>query len=412
MDNLIIFTSLLIFAFSSYIVWPSRQNVVSHLSVGGGFIAIFVPIVILNVKQDYPESVVALYVSVLLLGAVCYLPFFILGFAMAKGKTSKFTFDVLPEAVFEKRTVKLTQFLMLAGIAGLAISYAGMGFIPMFAKDPIAAKLFRAQYQAPYLRVAVLFRSSFYILATIMPIACIIWYKFRSGYFLLLVLAALVLMSFSLVRAGSFGGVVFAITIVMSLKSRKHFIILMFGIIGIFIMSSFFYYIIGVRTFTSNDNFWKILAAGSSDIQDQFEFLVKFEDNPVFTYGRTIYGGLIPGHYKWNPSVYTLSIIAPTEDINQVGSGGIRLPLPLWGYVSFKWIGVVLFCVSTGFLNGYFLRILKNWFAKFSSILIKTVCITAFGSIYGTIINFTQLNMFFMPPLVIILLYVYRFKWR
>jgi hypothetical protein len=410
-DSFLIFLSLMIFSFAGYILWPSRFNVVSHLSVGGSFIAIFVPTLILHIDERYP-TVVDLYLEVLMVGALCYLPAAILGFWSARRVQTKFSFDRLDECVYEGRTIRLTQRLLIFAIAGLAVSYLVMGFVPMFAREPIAAKLFRAQYQEPYRRVAVLFRASFYILATIMPIACIIWYKYRSRFFLYAILCALGLMVISLVRAGAFGGIVFAFAIIMAFKSRTHFALLMISMIAVFILSSFFYYIIGVRSFTGNENYWEVLAQGSSDIEDQLQFLVRFQENPVYTYGRTIYGGLIPGHYKWNPSVYTLSIIAPNEDINIVGSGGIRLPLPLWGYVSFQWLGVVVFSVSTGFLAGYFLRVLKNWFEKFPSILIRTVCVVVFGTLFGTIIGFSQLNMFNIPPLLICLMYIYRFKWQ
>ena len=115
-----------------------------------------------------------------------------------------------------------------------------MGFLPIFAREPIAAKLFRGPYQAPYLRVAVLFRVSFFLLSTIMPIACIIWYKIRTRLFLWLVISGIWLMIASLQRAGAFSGIVFAAILIMSFKSRTQFTILMVLLVGIFVMSSFF----------------------------------------------------------------------------------------------------------------------------------------------------------------------------
>lgn len=413
LESILIFISLSIFTFSGYLVWPSRYNILAHTSAAASFISIFVPTLILDVQKDYPGPVVQLYIWTLLVGVICFFPGVVLGFISARNIQTTFSFDVMGERLYEKRIIRLTKFLLLSGVFGLIISYIGMGFMPIFAADPIAAKLFRGPYQAPYLRVAILFRPSFFILSTIMPIACIIWYKYRSPIFFFGIVAGLFLMIASLARSGAFGGIVFAFTIIMALKSRFHFVVLMIILVGIFILSSFFYYIIGVRTFSGQENIWEVVVAGAPDIQDQLHFIDRFNENPIWTYGRTMYGGLIPGHYKWNPSVYTLSIVAPTEDINDVGSGGLRLPLPLWGYVSFQWTGVVLFCFITGILNGIFLRILKTWATKFKSELVIATATIAFGTVFGTnIVGFTLLNMYFLPPTFVMLFYLYRFKWK
>ena len=412
MNTLIIGISLLVFNLAGYLLWPSRYNVIQHLSVGGSFVAVIVPAFILEVHNDYPPEIVDLYVQILWVGLVSVLPGLVIGFMLGKGRTTNLSFDVMSNPAYEERVMHLTKILMIIGISGLVISYLVMGFIPLFAADPISAKLFRGPYQAPYLRVAVLFRASFFILSTIIPIAFIIWYKTKKLFFLVSVLAVVVLMAMSLARSGAFSGIVLAVAIIMSFKSRFTFVLLMFLLVGVFIGSAFFYYIIGIRTFDENVNVWRVLNAGTPDIEDQLNFMVRFQENPVWTYGRTIYGGLIPGHYQWNPSVYTLSVVAPGIDINEVGSGGLRLPLPMWGYVSFKWIGVVLFSFVTGLMGGFFLQLLKSWIQKFDSIILRATAIVIFITVFGNIINFATLNMYFIPPILVMLFYMYRFKWK
>lgn len=385
---------------------------VQHLGVGGSFVAIVVPAFILQVQDQYPQEIVDLYVQILLVGVLALLPGLILGFMMGKGRTTNFSFDIMASPDYELRVISLTKTLLTIGIAGLVISYAVMGFIPLFAADPISAKLFRGPYQAPYLRVAVLYRASFFILSTIIPIAFIIWYKTKKPFFLFSVIAVVVLMAMSLARSGAFSGIILALAIIMSFKSRFTFAVLMLMLIGIFIGSAFFYYIIGIRTFDANVNIWRVLNAGTPDIEDQLNFMIRFQESPVWTYGRTIYGGLIPGHYQWNPSVYTLNIVAPGIDINEVGSGGLRLPLPMWGYVSFKWIGVVLFSFVTGLMGGFFLQLLKNWIQKFDSIILRATAVVIFVTVFGNLVNFATFNMYFIPPIVVMLFYMYRFKWK
>lgn len=412
MNTLIIGFVLLVFSLAGYLLWPSRYNVIQHLSVGGSFVSIIVPAFILEVHEEFPPDIVDLYVKILWVGLLAVLPGLFIGFMLGKGRTTNLSFDVMSNPAYEQRVMQLTKILLIIGISGLVISYVGMGFIPLFAADPISAKLFRGPYQAPYLRVAVLYRASFFILSTIIPIAFIIWYKTRKLFYLVCVLVVVFLMAISLARSGAFTGIVLALAIIMSFKSRFTFVLLIFMLVGIFVGSAFFYYVVGIRTLDADTNIWKVITAGTPDIQDHLNFMIRFQENPVWTYGRTIYGGLIPGHYRWNPSVYSLNVIAPGIDINDVGSGGLRLPLPLWGYVSFKWIGVVLFSFITGLLGGFFLQLLKNWIQKFDSIILRTSAIVIFITVYGNIINFATLNMYAIPPILIMLFYMYRIKWK
>lgn len=412
MNSLLICVSLLILTLGTYIIWPSRYNVIQHLAVGGSFVSIIVPAMILSVQNDYDPEIVALYTEILAVGSLFFLFGLIAGFLSGKNIKTNFSFDIMSTEDYEKRVVTITRNLMLAGIIGMVFSYIVMGFVPMFAQDPISAKLFRGEYQAPYIRIAAIYRSSFFILATIMPIACIVWYRFRSKLFLVLIISSLLLMIVSLARSGAFMGVVFAFAIVMSFKSRWHFVILMTLLVGIFVLSSFFYYIVGIRAYSDDKNIWEIITAGTPDIPDQLDFLTRFEEKREWTYGRTVYGGLVPGHYQWNPAVYTLVMVNPGKDINDIGSGGLRLPLPVWGYVSFEWIGVIIFSISTGFLTGWFFRMIKDMFKRFSSILTRTVIIIGFGAVVGIIANFTQLSIYLFPPAMFSMLYLFRFKLR
>jgi hypothetical protein len=412
LDNFLIFISLTLFAFSGYVVWPSRYNVLTHGAVAGGFISIIVPSVILGIPNKYPDAIVDLYTRILVVGIIFFLPGLIGGYLSGRRWITSFSFDIMETADYEKRVIKITRNLTLIGIIGLMISYSVMGFLPIFAREPIAAKLFRGPYQEPYLRVAILFRVSFYLLSTIMPITCIVWYKIRTRLFLWLIIGGIWLMIASLQRSGAFSGVVFAIIIVMSFKSRLQFGILMILLVGVFLMSSFFYYIVGIRTLDRDESVWEVIGASAPDIDDQLNFMEKFDQAPVYTYGQTMYGGLIPGHYKWNPSVYTLSIVAPNRDVNDVGSGGLRLPLPLWGYVSFQWTGVILFSLLTGILTGIYLGILRTWIQKYESLIVRATAIIAFSAVTGPIVGFTLLNMFLLPPALIMMLYLYRVRWK
>jgi hypothetical protein len=414
MNSLIIFLALAVFMSAGYIVWPSRYNVVTHLTIGGNFIATFVPAIILNIQDSFNANVVKLYSNILLVGVITFLIGLFFGFNRKPIKT-RFTFDVFDDLRYQKRAIKITKYLTVSSIILLALSYAGMGFVPALAADPLMAKFFRGPYQEPYMRVAILFRSSFYILSTVIPITAIIWYQTKSNFFLIITLVAVFLMALSLQRSPSFSGLLLAFATVMSFRSKVHFKFLLLIIVGLYVFSSVFYYLVGAReldysNFHTSHPYWEIIASGSSDISDHLQFMEKFVQKPVWTYGRTIYGGLIPGHYEWNPSVYTLKVLATGEDLNEIISGGVRLPVAVWGYVSFSWPGVIFFGLISGFFYGYSIKYLKSKLLSNSSIITKMVIVVVFNIVFSNLYYFYILSLYMMPPTVIMLFYMYRFK--
>jgi hypothetical protein len=415
LNSLLIFISLAIFGSGSYLVWPSRYNVMTHLTVGATFIASFVPSIILSVQDDHPQPIVDLYVRIISIGCICYVIGLFAGFSI-KPKVSKLSFNVMPKELYEKRILRITKNLLYFGVIGLALSYAIMGFVPIFASDPIAAKFFRGAYQAPYLRAAILYRTSFFILSSIITISFVIWYERRQKVFLYGTVAAVGLMFLSLSRGPAFTGLLLAVAIIMSFKSRFYFKLLLAGIIGLFLLSSLFYYVIGIKSFaTEKENgnstdFWSVIAASAPDESDQLQFLEMFQQKPVWTYGQTLYGGLIPGHYKWNPSVYTLNVVDPNVDTNDVASGGLRLPVAMWGYVSYEWTGVIIFCLLAGIIRGIILKYTKLWILTHNSLLIRAVIIFINIALFEQFAEFYDLSLYYMPAAILSLFFIYRFR--
>jgi hypothetical protein len=417
MQSFLIFFCSSIFACGGYLVWPSRYNVMAHLNLGFVFIAYFVPAIILHDQNDYAPNIVSLYTIILLLGSACYVLGLFAGFLIKPIHFSHFSFSVLETTVYKEQIIRVTRFFLLTGIIGLAFGYLLMGFMPAFAADPVSAKFFRGQYQVPFY-VSIVYLSSFFILTTITPVAIVIWYiDKKKRLFLFGSIMAVILMAVSLSRGPAFSGVVLAVAIIMSFKNWKTFFILIFLLLSAYLASSVFYFIVGVRDFTTvstsfkNDHvFWRILSAGTVDITDQLNFLDFFNKNPIWTYGRTIIGGLVPSHYDWNPAIYTLRVTNPGEDVTTLVSGGLRLPAPLWGYVSFKWLGVIAFCFLSGFLKGIFLKYTKYWIFKSQSILVATIIIIINMSIFQPASDFFILSIYSLPPVFVLIFYSFRFR--
>jgi len=389
----------------------------AHLNLGFIFIAYFIPAVILKEQNDYPNDTVSLYTLILGIGAVCFVIGLYSGFLIKPIRISNFSFSFLDAEVYKQRIVKITGQFLLIGIIGQSFGYLLMGFVPAFAADPVSAKFFRGPYQVPFY-VSIIYLSSFFILTTITPIAIMVWYtNKKKKLFLLGAIVAIMLMTVSLSRGPAFSGLVLAVAIIMSFKNRLTFTLLIVLLVGLYLLSSVFYFVVGVRDFADvsgnfkDDHvFWRVVSAGTVDITDQLTFMDFFNKDPTWTYGRTVLGGLIPGHYQWNPAIYTLNVVNPGEDATTLVSGGLRLPAPVWGYVSFQWFGVVIFCFLSGFFKGILLKFTKYWIFKSQSMLIATVLIVINISVFAQISDFFILSIYALPPLFVLGFYVFRIK--
>lgn len=419
MQAFLIFLFSAIFFIGPYLVWPSRYNIPVHISVAFVFIAYFVPLVILNVQDDYPTDIVSLYSSLLIVGGLSYIIGLYLGFLIKPFKTN-FSFEVLTVNFYEARVLRITRLFLIIGICGTILGYLLMGFVPMFAADPLAAKFFRNQYQVPFY-TSIIYLSSFYILGLVIPIAFLIWYCNKDKvFFLIAAIVAILLLAMSLTRGVAFTGIIYSILIIAAFKGRGAFTMTMLVVVGVYMFSSVFYYIIGIRNFSDFENigetdhlFWYILSSGTNDVNDQLSFLKNFESNPIWTYGRTIYGGLIPGHYEWHPSVFTLRVMNPPgTDVTTLINGGLRLPAPIWGYVSFQWPGVISFCFISGYFKGIICKYLKTWILEYKSMLICGVLTFTTIYLFDALSTFYTLYIYSLPPAFILIFYLYRVKWK
>ncbi len=416
MVGVIIFLGSAVYMCGSYLIWPSRYNITAHLNLAFVFLAFFVPAVILENQNDFAPELVTLYTELLIVGAIFYVIGLFTGFQIKAGPTS-FSFDVLETKIYERRVIRITKILLISGIIGETLGYLLMGFVPMFAADPLAAKFFRGPYAVPAY-VSAIYLSSFFILSTIVPIGLMIWYQNKKKVlFLFLIVTAVGLMMLSLARSPAFSGIVLTVAVIMSFKSKKLFVAFILLIFGLYAFSSVFYFITGIRDYSemgfalkTDHVFWRVLSSGSNDVNEQLDFLRYFNNNPEWTYGQTIYGGLIPGHYYWNPSVYTLRVITMGQDVNEVISGGVRLPAPMWGYVSFQWPGAAIFSFLSGFARGAIIKYTKYWVNKHKSLLVIIIVMSINIAVFESLPYFFILSMYTIPPILVFLFYMFRFK--
>jgi hypothetical protein len=110
-----------------------------------------------------------------------------------------------------KRVEKITKYFFYFGVAGFLISYVVMGFVPMFASDKLNAKFFRGQYQAPYLRAAILFRVANFVMYSLPPLLLIIWYEKRNKIYLFYLIIVIFLIATTLTRGNILYGLLLSL---------------------------------------------------------------------------------------------------------------------------------------------------------------------------------------------------------
>jgi hypothetical protein len=417
MIGIILFICLTIQAVGTYFVWPSRYNIGCHMNLGFIFVAYFVPLIVLDYSNGFTGEIINLYALILIIGTAFYLIGLVIGNNLPLIKIN-YLFHYLPNDHYAKKVISITKKSIIAGIVGMIISFAVMGYIPALTSDPLMAKFFKGPYHNSYIRIAVLYRLSFFLLQTMMPIMIIVWYKERKLINLLLVILPIVLLTLTLARGAAFNGILLGLAIICAYRSRLLIFIYTLFLIFVYVIGSMSFYLVGIIfgidtliNILPDGSVWQLIASGSPDVNDQLTFLTSFNAHSVYTSGRTIFGGLVPGSYAWNPSIYTLSVINPGADVTTIASGGLRLPVPVWGYVSFGWIGVVVFSILSGIITAYCIKYVKAWIQG-ADLTKVTIILLLLGSLGVTLTNFYLISMYSFPVIFAMFLYCYKFKFK
>lgn len=406
---------LLIITIGSYLIWPSKYNIPAHLALAFIPVQYIIPTLILpNIISDYDQNIIELYTNILWLGAIFYILGLFIGNYTKNTDKNNFAWNKTTDADYCKKIINLTKNISIYSIVGLIFCFIVMGFVPAFASDPLSAKFFKGEYATPYSRVAIIFRISHFILQFTIPLLLVIWYYSKQYIYLLLTFISVVLLAVCLTRGPAFSGLLMGGGIIIAYKNKffTSYITLLFLIYSV---GSSMFYLVGILTgaehfmITDQDSsIYQVMSDGSPDVKDQLQLLTAFHNNSQYTYGRTFLGGLIPNNYIWNPSVWTLSVVNDTTDISDIRSGGFRLPLPMWGYVSFSWLGVILLSLINGILSSFFIRKTKQLLAEKNNVLIQAIIILVYIKVFDVIINFHLLNMYAIPIILVMCMYMYN----
>jgi hypothetical protein len=403
----------------TYLIWPNRWNIPAHLNLGFCVTAYFVPGLGTDVWDLFDDRTNLIYSQINILGACALLGGLLVGARVGLFDGSRpILMRLYDSGRMRLAAVERTQWVALVAIIGMIAAYRIMGFVPMFAEDPFSAKQFKNEYFEPYYRAAYLFRSSFSILVVVIPLLLTIWWvQGRRLKPFVLSGVSVVLIAVSLARQSFALGIITFMGIMATRSARGFRWFMVFNAL-IFPLGSAAYLLLGLLTgverFTSIysvDSIADVVSSGAPDIFDQLTFLSGFQDINNFTYGRTFFGGLVPGNFLWNPSVWSLTYDNLGADISDLVSGGLRFSTALWGYCSFGWIGVVLVPFFSGFLNGSMIRVLKR--LPLSSSLIASAFVLAIYMTLGhQLIEYYLLSIHEIPSIACALFLAYGLRTR
>ncbi len=380
--------------FLPILLWPSKRNTNFFISLPAYIVAYFGGSLYLidwaRMEYGIENDVQEFYAIILLLGTFLYLICFILGF-FQKNYIYKIL-DQLYQCVYPTHEKKLYIFGNILGITAIllfCISFYGMGFIPIFAENPFAAKYMADEYQDLYVAFAIPYRTAINLSGIALTLLVIRFLRKKQWITGLLIIGVLICLIFTMRRGIMASTVIAVIFSYMACKSRMKFSFWCICFLVIFCFGSalndIFYYFIGINQQIGMES----VLLGMPDIADHLLFLQKWlSGNWEYTFGTNFFGGLFPYHSEYNLAVLTLKVIGAKA--GEVASGGFRLSLPIIGYLSFGWIGIIVIVAVNAYIGGSILRFKKAQLTSLKSkdfILLNTLIFPYFIQVVPNILG-------------------------
>lgn len=389
-----------------YLIWRSRWNIPTHLAAGFCVTAYVIPGLFTDVWDRFSDDTILLFTQINAVGAVSLCIGIFLGNSIG-ARTQASPIAIAKRLRYDPgKLIWRVMLVVTVATIGIYLSYWVMGFIPMFAEDPFSAKQFKGIYRDMYYRAAYPFRFSFSILSATIPLILVLAWLKRSPYLMMLATFAFLAIFVSLARAATATGVLFFLGVLAArsqLGMRWYYPLVLL----VFPFGSVFYYMLGhvleVQALQSayvGESFSDYISSGAPDIADQLGWLYGFMSGDYYSMGRTMYGGLVPGNYQWNPSVWTLTFNDVGADISEMVTGGLRLSAGEWGYANFGWYGVVGIPMLSGLFNGLMLQRIKSALPVMNTIQI-TVALMLYSTLGMQIVQFYFLSIHNIPAIAV-----------
>lgn len=367
-----------VFYLGSLVVWPSRKNFIAWMSLPVFVIAYLIPLSFFDYSFAFDADAINRLAAINGVGAFFMLLGILLGRIVKFRSFERISFDLSWNSLNHELIISRIYVLMIFSVLVMFFCFMWMGQFPMFAADPYDAKFFKGPYKEKYDQVAFFFRLSQSILATVAPIACAYIFLPIGRRLILPVLLAVVIFSLALTRSEAGTGLALLL-VAWGFKSRGRFFVSQVVLLLLYGFGNVIYSLLGLGGGVEKEAFQTIVES-ASDIADQLSFLSAFDPETQLTYGATVFGGVVPGNFYYNPSVFFLAVANGTDDISGLASGGYRMPITGHGYAAFGFFGVCVFSFVSGFFVSLTVKILRK--INFDSIVhiflvilwYKTIC--------------------------------------
>jgi hypothetical protein len=421
--------SYAIFCFGPYLVWPSRWNVVGHFQLGFFFVAYFIPLLWTDVADSVSHGTFNLYTSIMALGAGAYLLGLPVGFLVPRYSVTGHRLLANPKLAYSSFFRRRVVTVMFCATLGLILSFIIMGYVPMFAADPLAAKYAHDDYQAGFLRASLIFGPSFLAFVSFLPLLIVICAQTRAASLIFLLLLGLAAAG-AYMRRGDIGiSVIAGLGILVAAKrGRMAFVwylalvifLLWIGTLANYLLNTYF----AVKTgdFQNGEELSELTAIGAPDVSEGLRFFESFEQQrEPKTYGAQFLGGLIPFQSltlswiplaSYSPGFWAMGVLYGIDDqkyIRNIGGGGPRIAAPISGYCAFGWLGGFAMSALSGFVTGYLAKFAKRYPGR-GSLEQSAIVVSMYLAIYQFVGNPCEMLLLRLVPIFALAWLIYPIK--
>lgn len=364
MLKLAIALCLLILVCGQVVLWRRRDNVLGYLQ-GAVFVTAFLlPLFGTTLIEDFGD-VAPLYALVLSVGSAGFL-LGLAGGAWVGNRPARLKRLTFVEPLDgEKRLARVasrTRLVALAGVASLGAAYAVLGYIPLFAADRLSAKYGVGPYAEGFARGRILYNFALAVAGVVLPVTLAVLLHKRKLVDICLAGGLLFGLGLSLSRTLAFSGVlIFAVAVAFERRTKPSLILA--GAVAAFLAAAVVNELLLPAGSGRQAGLAGRVAESSPDVRDHLLFLRGFQAEPRFR-GWSIFGGLGVGRDDGDPTIYALQVVTGADDVRQFPSGGIRLPVPVWGYASFGLAGAAMWSAISGFFTGWGVTRIRNLLSR------------------------------------------------
>jgi hypothetical protein len=338
------------------LLWRRRDNVLGYVLLATWVVTIVIPLFGTSIVADFDPHVVRRLTWILLIGAAFYLVGLVLGGGVAGRAQLRRTViwgrpfggEVpAPIHIWARR-------FAVASLLALAASFALLGYIPALAADRTSAKYGVGIYAAGSARGGAVYHIALALASVALPVILVIAWRRRSLADLALAGVVLVGLLLTLSRQNAFSGPLLVVVAVLVERRWKPLAVVAVVCCALFVGTLFNEFVFPTTTGVATPSFATRVAASAPDVHDSIGFLSGFETlGSHFVHTKTLTAGLNAKKGYWDPGGYAVRTLTLLPDASAVGSGGIRLPAPEWGYSAFGWAGVIMWSLLSGLFAGW-----------------------------------------------------------